>query len=115
MSTTNKADCTFATSATKMVRCTLPHCPTCGGHHEACTAATKGELTAPQLRAAILEAIGTHASLDVRDVLKAIQAKHGRQLVVNRRPAGLQQIRQAAARMARDGLILMAGDTVGGF
>lgn len=66
-------------------------------------------------QAAILAAVGSATAIDVRKVFAAILRTHdATSLVVNGRPAKVQEVRQMAARMARDGKLLVHGDTLGG-
>lgn len=72
------------------------------------------ELTSEDFAGDILSAVGDSMSVDAREVLLRIkQRRRCHKLIVNGRQAGLVEVRQMAARLAREGKLALDGDTLG--
>jgi hypothetical protein len=72
------------------------------------------ELSSEDFAGDILSAVGDAPTIDAREVLLRIkQRRRCHKLNVNGRPAGLAEVRQMAARLAREGKLALNGDSLG--
>jgi len=73
--------------------------------------ALSSNMTPAQFAAAILQIAG-ESGATARELLAAMKLRIGGELVVNGRAAGVKEIKQAAARLARDGKAAFDGDLI---